>query len=455
MASQEQQKAIDFLRTLPAVRARTTALLDSPSDLANFDVDPSKLPAVVDAIIDLIHRDYPTPSAIPPHSRWRHFEVAVPGRKPVQRVHALLKVWEAAGVDKIECVRRLLDLFVVSVLLDAGAGATWKFVVPATGNPLNLSSQEADDGAIYNRSEGLAIASLFWFMDGGLSSDSKVPHQVDAESLTKVTADALCASFQVTDQNPLVGVEGRVQLLQSLGKVLAAHPKFFGGSDPSAGSRRPGNMVDFLLSHPTTITRQDKTTSVQVSALWEVVMDGLSGIWPPTRTRIAGVPMGDVWPSKALAKISKDSTTTGFDLVPFHKLSQWLTYSLMEPLSLLGITFEGMEVMTGLAEYRNGGLFVDYGVITLKKPILASFGGSVPRFNVYDDAVVEWRALTVALLDKVGKSVREKLGMSENDLPLVKVLEAGTWKLGREIAAKLRPDTKGPPIEIISDGTVF
>ena len=69
--------------------------------------------------------------------------------------------------------------------------------------------------------------------------------------------------------------------------------------------------------------------------------------------------------------------------------------------------------------------------------------------------VVEWRALTVALLDKIGAGVREKLGMTIDELPLVKVLEAGTWKAGREIAATKRPASKGPPIKIISDGTVF
>ena len=107
--------------------------------------------------------------------------------------------------------------------------------------------------------------------------------------------------------------------------------------------------------------------------------------------------------------------------------------------------------MTGLAEYRNGGLFVDYGVLELKQ----SASPEIPRFQVWDQAVVEWRALTVALLDRVAVAVREKLGLTEAELPLIKVLEAGTWKAGREIAAVKRPGTKGPPIEIISDGTVF
>ncbi|KAJ3104311.1 hypothetical protein HDU97_009387 [Phlyctochytrium planicorne] len=443
--------AIRYLKTLPAVRARTSELLAHPNELLNFDVDLTKLPVVVDGIIELIGRDYASPKDIPAHSRWRHFEVAVPGHAPVRRIHALLKLWEDAGLDKLESVRRLLDLFVPSVLLDAGAGSAWTFTVPSNSNVLGLSASDIDDGAVYNRSEGLGVASLFWFLNGGFSSNPANKFQADATGLMKLTAADLNKAFQVTEKNPLVGVDGRVQLLQSLGRVLKANPKYFGAGD----APRPGNMVDFLLAHPTTKTNPDKTIVVNVSALWEVVMDGLSGIWPPTRTKIGSTPMGDVWPSKALANIAKSSPEIGYDLVPFHKLSQWLTYSLMEPLGLLGIKFEGLENMTGLAEYRNGGLFVDFGVITLKPAVKATFGSQIPVFNVYDDAVVEWRALTVGLLDKVGKSVREKLGMSEEELPLVKVLEAGTWKLGREIAAKLRPSTKGPPIEIISDGTVF
>ena len=54
----------------------------------------------------------------------------------------------------------------------------------------------------------------------------------------------------------------------------------------------------------------------------------------------------------------------------------------------------------------------------------------------------------------MAEQVRQRLGLTEEQLPLVKVLEAGTWKAGREIAAKLRK-TKGPPLNIISDGTVF
>lgn len=223
-------------------------------------------------------------------------------------------------------------------------------------------------------------------------------------------------------------------------------------------------MLDFILEHKATSSDQNGI-STDISVLWEVVMEGISGVWPATRTKLNGVSLGDVWPSVAFSKIYENEfpkhhkdelNVKEGSLVVFHKLSQWLTYSLMEPLSLYGITFRGTEKMTGLAEYRNGGLFVDAGVLSLKESVKAKFpAGAIPRFEVFDQAVVEWRALTVALLDLVGERVRSQLQMSEKELPLVKILEAGTWKAGREIAKEKRPETRGPPIEIISDGTVF
>jgi hypothetical protein len=144
-------------------------------------------------------------------------------------------------------------------------------------------------------------------------------------------------------------------------------------------------------------------------------------------------------------------------LVPFHKLSQWLTYSLMDPIVKLSkYHFKDAEKMTGLPEYRNGGLFVDLGVLTLKRAkTLDAKEDSIPSFKVSDPVIVEWRALTVCLLDMVADDLRQRLGASKEELSLPMVLEAGTWKAGRELATRLRPASKNPPISIISDGTVF
>ena len=55
------------------------------------------------------------------------------------------------------------------------------------------------------------------------------------------------------------------------------------------------------------------------------------------------------------------------NLMPLHKLSQWLAYSLIEPLQNAGIRVTEIDGLTGLAEYRNGGLFVDNGVLAFRE----------------------------------------------------------------------------------------
>jgi hypothetical protein len=62
--------------------------------------------------------------------------------------------------------------------------------------------------------------------------------------------------------------------------------------------------------------------------------------------------------------------------------------------------------------------------------------------------------MTVALLDRLAPQVRALLGVREEDFPLARMLEGGTWAAGRRIAAERRPGG-GPPLTIISDGTVF
>ncbi|MEK9968485.1 MAG: DUF1688 family protein, partial [Ferrovibrio sp.] len=73
---------------------------------------------------------------------------------------------------------------------------------------------------------------------------------------------------------------------------------------------------------------------------------------------------------------------------------------------------------------------------------------------VEDEAIVEWRALTLALLDHIAGPVRERLGKTAAEMPLARILEGGTWAAGRRIAREKRADG-GPPLTVASDGTVF
>ncbi len=97
-----------------------------------------------------------------------------------------------------------------------------------------------------------------------------------------------------------------------------------------------------------------------------------------------------------MPSLTTNDETTG--LVPLHKLSQWLSYSLIEPLQWAGIEVTDIDGLTGLAEYRNGGLFIDTGVLTLRDPAAAQ-----REHTVDSELVVEWRALTVALARPAGR----------------------------------------------------
>jgi len=156
------------------------------------------------------------------------------------------------------------------------------------------------------------------------------------------------------------------------------------------------------------------------------------------------VSLGDCWPHPAL---KGEEPVDRY--APLHKLSQWLTYSLIEPLEEAGVSVCGIDELTGLAEYRNGGLFVDMGVL-----VPQSDADWSKTHAVSDPFVVGWRALTVALLDQIAPLVGARLGWSSGALSLAQVLEGGTWAAGRLVARKKRADGS-PPFHILSDGTVF
>src|SRR5690606_38310247 len=116
-----------------------------------------------------------------------------------------------------------------------------------------------------------------------------------------------------------------------------------------------------------------------------------------------------------------------------------------EPLQDAGVKVTDLDRLTGLPEYRNGGLFIDLGVLEPKDP-----EAHRARHAVDSELVVEWRALTVVLLDRVAELVRAELGLSTDRLPLASVLEGGTWSAGRRVARERRPDG-GPPLTVVSD----
>lgn len=400
--------AVDELRTTTEIRSRAEYLLERAriGESTWFTVADDGLPAAAATVADLTAQRFPD-LVIPFHSRWRHFEAG-----GVDRARDL----DLSGLDTAERARTWIDLAVVSVLLDAGSGPDWSY-------------REAVTGQTFTRSEGLGVASWHAFVDGVFSSDPDQPLRVDAGGLVDLDAARLANAFQVGPDNPLVGIDGRVALLRRLGAVLRDRDDVFGTRT------RPGGLFDVLVT-------RTGATAVQAHDILSVLLSTLSGIWLADNG-IDGQPLGDCWRHVA---VPGRGETRGW--VPFHKLSQWLTYSLLEPFRWAGVEVHGLDALTGLPEYRNGGLLLDTGVLRLRDPAWAE-----RPWRTADELVVEWRALTVALLDELAGLVRNRLGTDAAAMPLACVLEGGTWSAGRMLAQRLRGGA--PPLTVISDGTVF
>jgi hypothetical protein len=408
-----ERVAAEALLSSAAVRERATEMLEIglADGLPHFRVDLAQLATTADFVAGVIRDNY-SDLKVPLHARWRHFVFG--GRDLWAQIDEAAK-----GQDAYARARAAFDLAIVSVLLDAGAGPDWRY-------------KDAATGIVIGRSEGLALASLRMFQTGLFSSDPRRPLRVDAGRLASLTSGNLVKGFQVSAANPLAGLEGRAALLARLGRAMQDNPKVFAKRDTA----RPGGLFDHLAG-----LAEDRI--LPAPAILQALLLHLGPIWP-ARLTLGGVSLGDTWRHSA---IRRNDATDG--LVPLHKLSQWLSYSLIEPLRDAGLAVSQIDGLTGLAEYRNGGLFVDSGVIALRDPAQALLPQPVEA-----ELVVEWRALTVALLDRIAPLVRETLGVTPQKFPLGALLEGGTWAAGRRIAKEKRPDG-GPPFNIVSDGTVF
>jgi hypothetical protein len=363
--------------------AAAAALAAAERGGLSWRVDRARLPEAAHFVAEVTMRSYPT-LAIPLHGRWLHFQAGGVDRPSLLPGYG----------DPVRAGRLRVGLVTVSVFLDAGAGSDWRYHDPIGGQDLG-------------RSEGLAAASFDAFLAGRFSGRGEV--QADSAGLAVIDEVRLGEILQVGPVNPMPGLEGRASMLRRLGRIAGGLP---GG--------RVGGLFDLIVS-------RFPDARIPAGALLEMLLRVLAPLWHPGP--------GDVWAHPTLGE------------VPLHKLCQWLTYSLVEPLRQSGAEVTDLDDLTALAEYRNGGLLVDTGVLVPRRPLDPAF-----EHPIGSPFVVEWRALTVALIDLVAAEVRAYLGRPE--LSLGQVLEGGTWRAGRELAAQLRPEA-APPFRVASDGTIF
>src|SRR5438128_736197 len=336
------------LLSAAAVRARCAIVSEAArrGETRHFRLVCARLDEAARRVVDITRRRYPD-LHVPLHSRWRHFSAGGVDRA------ALI----APRADGAETARARIDLAVVSVLLDAGTGPDWRY-------------HEVETGQVLSRSEGLAVASLRAMQAGIFSADPSNPWRADAEALLEITPQKLAAALRHAAGNELVGLEGRAVMMRRLGEACAASPALFGAP------ARLGGLYDHWST---------RGGALPAAEMLVTLLQAFGAIWSG-RISLAGISLGDCGHHPAVP---------GDGLVPFHKLCQWLAYSLVEPLQEAGLRVIGLDELTGLAEYRNGGLFLDCGVIEPRNPSLLH-----RPLDALSEPVVEWRALTVILLDR-------------------------------------------------------
>ena len=271
------------LLSASAVRERSHWILEAAKSdgLTHFRVNLDALLPCATLVANETRSNYPNLD-VPYHSRWRHFETSAGDLSKT--------ILGMPTPGDLEYCRAAIDLSVVSVLLDAGAGDTWCYRDEITQTQ-------------YERSEGLAVASLRLFDSGLFSSDPGQCHRVDSAALSRLDSSRLQSGLQVTEGNPLPGIDQRVTLLNALGHALSDHPR-------TDILERPANLV---------LNGIDGDT-IRADELLSHLLRKLNSIWPQG-FYYHNEPLGDVGCHPAA-----DQAQLGSGLVPFHKLSQWLVY---------------------------------------------------------------------------------------------------------------------------------
>lgn len=411
-ANEPKAGAAGKLLCATAVRVRADTLLDLglAGKLEHFTLDMARLDGLADQVAEVLAETAGEEGA-PFFACWRSFEVGGHDRWAMLGAY---RQWE----DVREMGRAAFDLAFLTAILGADAGPIWRY-------------REAATGEIHAGADGLAIATLAMFSAGLFSADPIDPLRADATVLARLTDKEIATGLQHGDGNDLPGIDGRGNLLRRLGEAVALRDDLFLADD----DLRPGCLFDKLME-------EGWQAPLPAGRILEAVLDGLTAIWP-NREAIDGIPLGDTW---RYAKLADESDAGA--LIPLHTMAQKISYSLIEPLIWAGVEVGAFDQLTGLADLVHGGLFVDAGVLKPRDPQEVSFA-----HDASTPFVVEWRGLTVALIDRLAARVRAGAELDAQGLPLACVMQGGTLPLARKIALEKRGDGR-PLLGLASDGTV-
>ena len=365
-----------------------------------------------------------------------------------------------SGEAALDRARAWADLALLGTLLGADPGPRWRYVeqqaLPtaafAQATPdellalLDRAGKSAAEGAAApppiaatspstgpstspstGGSTGLALATFRAFVAGAFSADKTRPCRADAATLRHVDVAALRAMLQGTPLNTIQGLEKRAALLSRLGQVL------------------PARLSELV---PPLHLQAEAGTEVMASALLSALLPALAAAWPAAP--VQGLPAGDVWQHRWAGDAVVAGQDAGQDLgtggwVPLHAATQALVCTLALPLQQAGYRLVGLETLTASADSSNSALLLAAGVIVPRQQRLLSLS-----LKPGDEAVVECRALTVALFEEITNQVRATLqpaqGALAAELQVAEVVHA---------TAVVLAGGGAPALTVEGDGALF
>lgn len=365
-----------------------------------FAINSARINSCVKLIEQNCRNRYPE-LKIPIYSLWREWS----GDQGNNWDH---RISNFAG-DPLFIAKSAIDLVFFTVLLGRNPGNKWYYSRSTSGQRLQ-------------HTQAIAAAGIDLFFDHFSSHSVEQGWVLGMPELQEISRGKLATALQSSTENPFGGLSRSAIQYQKLAAILKTW------SDSGIHYQRPGDLVDeclALCSRSWSLQKQ-----ISMDSLFELLAQRFAGMIEGGLI-VEGMNTSSVGDCGWHSGLLREDHTSG--VVPFHRALQWLCYSLIEPLALVGITVTDPDTLTGLADVDHAGLFIDTGVLSPHDIELMN-----SSLTVDSEAVVEWRALTIYLQDRVTEALRKSLKLSAKRLPLSAVMQGGMAHAGTELSMRIR-----------------
>ena len=371
------------------VRRKANRLLDLAlaGELEYVAAEETDLRSVLLNVLETTKENYPE-FQIPPYGVWRDFE-----ESGIDRWGALAsaRAFETAE----EMLMASADLAILGCFMKTGRPENWVFNDPMT--------ETAATGK-----QASALAAFHMFAAGSFSSDMSDPFRVDAETLISLEPEELAAGLQWDREEDAALLVAMQRHLKRIGEALALRSDLFSEGEVT----RPGILAARLA--------RDSDGAVSATRLLDNLLEALAPVWEGG-AQSDDIMLGDSFRHSALPGDEVDQ------VVPFHLAAQEMVYSMLEPFAWAGVEVDGLESLTGPSDETHAALFIKAGVMEIREADKAL------TLEEAQDQMVEIRAVTGALIDRLAELLRKELEVPADQLPLTCILEGGTSHAGNRI----------------------